>query len=243
MENQSNVVIERIKKLMALATHPSTNVNEAAQAAARAQELLFRHKLSMADVEIETGVREGVGILNVDEETELQLKWKMSLMNAVAHGGYCKLVISRPFGDNGKRFARFSIIGKPSDAQTVSYMYSFLLNEINRLCDELAAGKGFAFRNSFRVGATTAIYQRLADQRAAQERPAMNVTETALVIVKRGDAEIATFMAKKYGGKLKDSRGPRSSVASGFEAGRAAGRAMSLGGGKGLGASSKKLTA
>src|SRR3712207_287418 len=45
-------VVERIKKLLALTS--SQNPNEAALAASKAQELLFRHNLSMAMVEAAT---------------------------------------------------------------------------------------------------------------------------------------------------------------------------------------------
>ena len=46
-----NRIVDRVKKLLALST--SANPHEAALAAAKAQELLFRHNLSMAMVEAE----------------------------------------------------------------------------------------------------------------------------------------------------------------------------------------------
>lgn len=235
-----NRVLEKVRKLLALA-NSNANVNEAAAAAARAQELLFQHKLSMADIEISGGEVEAVGKLNVDEETALQLKWKQQLMGALALGCYCKVITAQARGANGQKIARMILVGKPADTQTVAYLYEYARKEIDRLCAIQTAGLGFAFANSFRLGACSAIWDAMKAKRAEQEKPAANTSETALVLIKRGDAEIEKFIAKSFS-NLRKGPAVRASRVDAFGAGVEAGRSIDLNGGhKALGAESKRL--
>lgn len=218
-------IIEKVQKLLTLAER-NTNVNEAAAATAKAQELLFQHKLSMADIELKTGDAEGVGQLNIDEEVANQLKWKHSLIAGLAYGCYCKSITGRLRDESGKRFSRMIVIGKPADAQTVAYLYEYARNEIDRLAGIMCAGRGFAYANSFRLGAAAAIGTTMWLKRQQQMRP---TTETALVI-RRGDDEIDAYIAGAFS-KVKDGTKPKLSRPDAFSSGVAAGRSINLGGG------------
>src|ERR1700760_4954522 len=79
-------VVDRVRKLLALAQ--SSNVNEAATAALRARELMEQHRLEEGDIAISSGgavPREDV----VEEELQPRggsrvLKWKTQLAAALA---------------------------------------------------------------------------------------------------------------------------------------------------------------
>jgi hypothetical protein len=238
-----NPVIDKIKKLFALAAHPSTNVNEAAAAAGRAQALLFANKLSMAEIEVNGGKpAEAVGQLNLDARGKAHIKWKASLMSAVGRGCYCKVIQSVGLrNDKGETICRLMIIGKPSDAQTVQYLYTYLVSEIERLCASLCWGMGATYENSFRLGAVAAIYQRFTEQRTEQERANAPVG-SALAVIKNSDNEIKAFVAEKFGRLGKVARA-RVSNGDGYGAGVRAGRDVNLGGNKRLGAAPGRIEA
>lgn len=218
-------IIEKVQKLLTLAER-NTNVNEAAAATAKAQELLFQHKLSMADIELKTGDAEAVCRLDIDEESGRRLKWKESLIAGLAHGCYCKAITAMSFNDTGKRTSRMIIIGKPSDTQTVAYLYCYATGEIDRLAAILCRGRGLAYANSFRLGAAAAISATMLMKRRQQSR---TTTEGALVI-RRGDEEIDAFVAEAFG-KVGNGTRPTLSNPDGFTSGVEAGRSINLGGG------------
>jgi hypothetical protein len=239
MTTETNPIIAKIQKLMALANHASTNVNEAATAAARAQALLFEHKISMIDLEASTGTApERVGQLNVDGKGKGLVAWQSQLMNAIAYGFYCRLVTTKVVVD-GKLVSRMCVIGKPSDTQTVAYMFSYLKNEIDRLCDIDGKNMGGLFRNSFRFGAVAELQRRMKEQRMKQE--AGTVTGTALAIIKSGDADLAAYVKSQWSRVTSSKANVKVTRRDAYQAGATAARDIHLGTGPALGAGAKQL--
>lgn len=71
-------LVERIKKLLALSE--SSNENEAAIAAQKAQELLVLHNLELSDLsESDNEIKE----VNIEESSKIS-NWKLSLADGVA---------------------------------------------------------------------------------------------------------------------------------------------------------------
>lgn len=229
-------IIEKVRKLLEIATHPATNVNEAATAATRAQELLFKHKLSLADIELESGEKtEEVSRDAVDQEGSRHSEWRNTVMSGLAHGLFCRSILSYGRNADGERVARTILVGKPSDIQTLKYLYGYCCNEINRLCSEQASGRGTRYANSFRLGAAMAIYQAMQAKRKEQEH-AEGVKETALAIIKRDDEGNAAYVKANFKTTHVAYRGPSDGE------GKKAGATINLnGGGRGLGAPAKQL--
>lgn len=237
-------IVAKIQKMLEIATNPSTNVNEAAVAAARAQELMFKHKLSLAEIELESGEApvEKVGRDFVDSEGSRHFEWRSTLLSGLAYGFYCRTILSYFKNAEGERQARTILVGKPSDTQTLKYLFSYCCNEINRLCAEQGAGRGARYANSFRIGAAHAIWNAMRDKRKAQEQ-AEGVQETALVIIKRNDQENDAYVKANFKTYHESYRGP--SHGEGYRDGTKAGATINLnGGGKSLGAhhDQKQLT-
>jgi hypothetical protein len=151
------------------------------------------------------------------------------------------------------------IIGRPSDASTVRYLFSYVVREIDRLTKEesnLRGNPGRTWCNNFRLGAVHEINRRL-EEAAREARAAMKKeaddgdtmgTGTALVLVNNAIAKLddRTAAVEDYG-KRKLRLRSGSSSHSRYDAGaRAAGKRagasidLSNGGRRGLGSGNRK---
>lgn len=222
MTQEQETILSKIRKLLTLAKDKAATPGEAAAAAARAQALLFEHKLSLVDVESKTGEKEAYG----KEDTKLggaknMMKWRQTLMFAVARYNFCRAI---SLGSSGV----MSLIGKPTDVEFVKWLYGYLVEEIDRLA-RLYATAHAAPNNrepmirQFAVGAVGVIRQRLAEQRQKDEVATQQ--STALVLVT--DAAVKAAVAKWFP-KLSSVAGAKAAVNSAFHAGRAAAQKMSL---------------
>jgi len=243
--------LDKIRKLLRLSK--SANEHEAANAAARAAELMAQHELSEAELRVTDGdvKAEPIGDEKIDGETHKSASnWKGVVANGLAKSMGCRM-----YWTGGA----IKIFGRTSNIQAVSYTYQYLIAEIERLCDERwATVKGQtwdhpkAWRMGFRLGASQTVYSRLvqqAVQKEAQQKVASKMFELAgaasvqsqaLVLVKRDELEVINaYKAKSKGFKSKGYASTKS--ASGYHEGRAAGEGISLGGGKGLKGATRAL--
>jgi hypothetical protein len=176
-------IVERIKKLLALSS--SQNPHEAALAAAKAQELLFRHNLSMSMVEaaLEGG---SSGYVSDRFDSGGWMQWRLRLLSAVARNNFCRGVSYQGTRDVG-------IVGEPHNVTVVKHLYAFLVREVLRLADlEVKEQHGLdeeesrAWKRSFYLGAVRTIAQRLATQRQRD----ISADPQAAALVVRKDQEL-----------------------------------------------------
>lgn len=158
-----NRIVDRVKKLLALST--SANPHEAALAAAKAQELLFRHNLSLATVEAELLDGKGSAYVSDRFDSGGWMDWRRRLLASVARNNFCRGVSYQGTRDVG-------IVGEPHNVIVVKHLYAFLVREIMRLADleaveqpALTADDARAWKRSFYQGAVRTIASRLAEQR------------------------------------------------------------------------------
>lgn len=125
-------VIERIRKLLALAGN-NPNEHEAASAAARAQELMLQHDLTMESVSTKVDRRTaGIG---KSEKTVLREKgkpggWKVALFACIGQTSGCWVYTT----EGGKWYdATGYLIGRAQDVEMAHYLYDFLVRELERL--------------------------------------------------------------------------------------------------------------
>ncbi len=211
----SGSVIEKVRKLRALAE--SANVHEAAAAAAAAERLIQEHNLSEAalhvDNEDEPVTYEGVAEMGPTIAT-----WQSNLLHYLQRAYQC-CGFYKPVW-TGKRSHRFVAYGRPQDLDTLKYQFAFFTAEITRLCAAAAKGKGRTFANSFRLGAAQAIGDALYEARKVARTTA---TSTALVVVDRR-AELSKNRRDHDVPDLKSSRPSSYRVdGDGFAAGKRAG--------------------
>jgi len=205
-------VLAKIRKLLKLAADPA-NAYEAALAAERAQELLFRHKLEMADVSDDPLS----DVVEVDRPY-IFVPWRKMLAAVLAKYNFCRL-LEWPGG--------MKFIGTKPDVETVLYLYAYLSRTIFRLSRE-----GWAARvadltdpllgrhpalledraeqewlESFRIGAVEVIGLRLQKQRDTQDAlaryDARKSNEPGLVkatsALQAWDGMLSRYIHDKYG--------------------------------------------
>ena len=215
--NQTNErILEKVRRLLALSK--SSNPHEAAAAAAKAQELLTRHKLAMADVPDKD--REEYTRRFLDTANSAQ--WISSLVNMVGRAHYCRVVSHR----NGI----YAFIGRPSDIKIALYVYAYLAREIIRLADD--AWKDFdgyarsprEWKTAFHHGAVKGVGDAFDAQR--REHEAQPDTRSLIIV---SDKALAEAKGRYYPqGTIAGRRVQRFDNAEAFQVGYRAGRDISI---------------
>jgi len=221
-------ILDKVRKLRAMAAD-NANVNEAALAAAKAQELIERHRLAEADL----CAVDDVDIIQdvLEEEQGCSFRhWKISLAGALASANNCRLFVTKGKRGGGYRAtvnAQLKLVGSPPNIAATRYLFQALSRDIERLCKEAikrGEGAGKSWANSFRIGAVATLKQRLKE---AKENARVGATSTAIIKVDNELNLVAAWMKENI--DLK--RGTQHSVAldhGGYCSGQQAGRRMNL---------------
>jgi len=238
-----DTLISKVQKLLRLST--SSNANEAALAAAKAQELIDQHNLSAAMLALDSA--EPVDtfdepILDFEKDgapldsQKTQQTWRARLASTVARLNGCRIYLYG--GDIG-------LVGRPTDAEIVRYLYGYLTRETERLTTTSGKGMGTSWRNNFRLGIVDAVTTKLHEMHRAWESTTRAVARAdsgmALVRVdralaqidKRGESVEAWIKANMKLRKISSQRVQH--VSSARSMGRQAGESIKIGGAKSRG--------
>jgi hypothetical protein len=154
-------VVERIKKLLALAKDAGASENEASVAAAKAAEIMEEYGLTMMAVESSGG--EGEGRDKTAFKNDLRWHFYEHLMKAVAESCFCYLEVERLVKE--KRF-HFTLIGRQSAVVSATVLYEYLKTTIHKLGRE-AKREGMT-ELLFCAGASERITERLHDRHVSR---------------------------------------------------------------------------
>jgi hypothetical protein len=204
-------ILAKIKKLLLLAQ--SSNEHEAALAAARAQELIDFHKLSLAEIDAKLFEAENpVDICELSEDLDIGRyrltwrSWKARLLREVARLNGCRLL----WGCLSKREGKLvwlprrvmMIVGRESDRQVVEYLATYLMREIERLAKiafEKVHGTGNCrelpnWTTSFGFGAAKTVLERMMHERtqSTTTHPQMQA------VVLRDDLAVAEYLRAHF---------------------------------------------
>jgi Protein of unknown function (DUF2786) len=196
-------ILDRVKKLLALST--SSNVNEAANAAAAAQRLMLEHRLTEADV---SDTQEGQMFELSMGAVGFASRWKFVLVTAVARSFFCEAVGLRV----GHR-RKVRIVGRKEDVEIAARVFRYLHFEINRLAkieieaidwgvrDVLFGSLGLEseqdpekYLESFRRGAVAAV---IAKFRSGEEDFVASDSRS-LVISRRDRDRVREYVGAKF---------------------------------------------
>jgi hypothetical protein len=237
--------IAKAVKLLRLAQ--SDNPNEAALAAARAQDIMTRYKLTGLSADLDTTKAEpDEPIVNCYEPIEAKQgsTWIVRLIVALAEANQCK-----PY----KMHSATHVVGRPSDVETVRYLYSWLKLEVNRLATVHGRGYTAVWKNNFRLGVVDTIVTKIRESKKATAAAvvaeaanpgAIVLVQNALAKLEQRSAAVEKWMqdnmkmrqGRRYSGGQSD-HGARA-------AGQKAGESINLNGGhKPLTSAAKKLNA
>lgn len=212
-------VIDLIRKCLALTTSP--NPGEAANATAKVQELLFKHKLTMADIDIkeEGPVQDDALDLNPQRH---EGKWRAQLSYTLAKYNFCSMILAW----HGKTAY---IVGTKDDIEVVQEIYHWVVEQ--PIEEEKTAWKTLphfdrrkTFRRSFFTAAVNSITGRLYEQ--WQSLRSESQASTALVV--SNEEALKSFIDEHYGELRKGRRAGSYGSVSGYYAGREAGSRVSL---------------
>jgi hypothetical protein len=247
----SNAVLDKVRKLLKLA-QANTNPHEAASAAARAQQLIDEHNLTHMLLQMDgtEPAEQEEDIFDFKQKdaplyTGKKLdRWRVYLAMHISDANSCRIYIMP-----GRSI---EIVGRPSDAETVRYLYAWLSHETVRLSEDHGAGCGVTWKNNFRLGVVDTLGRKLRESRrefVQAQRDAVSVSTTALVRVNTALAKIEergksvkTWMDTnmKLGGSWR-THNPKSDHGA-RSRGQEAGKSINLGGAKGaIGGGAKRL--
>jgi hypothetical protein len=182
-------IIELIRRCLALST--SSNENEAAVAAAKAQELLFKYNISIAEI----GPKEDKLGVTQDGSSSVQTyfgKWRQFLAASVCKYNWCRAIVQ---GNN------LIVIGLPYNVEAAKEIYEWLSEQIFyanlNFCKTYKGHEDItkhAFQVGFYSGATATICRRLKEQWEESSRQA--VGSTALIL--RNDAVLEDYINEVF---------------------------------------------
>lgn len=220
----NNKVQEKLRKLIEhqKSAEAIGNIHEAAAFAAKLQELLDKHNLSMSDIDMR---EQDKTMGRTDSKVSLRFTWKQFLMTAVAETNGCRL-----FMDYKKNAI---LIGTEPDRLVVLDLFDYfsdlgdaLLTVYRKEHRALYGTIGGNFNKSFLYGYQYALGERL--RRAHRESIENAQQSTALVFIGNKLAKADQFArdnmqwrnGKKKNLDIKDWGG--------FDAGRRAGNSVAL---------------
>ena len=154
---QQEKITERVRKLLELSK--SANVNEAGNAAGAAQELMSKHAITEAMLDVgpdQDQADEDIAVDSLHTHDSRNLPtWKGHLGVGICDVNQCECF---------RTGNTLRIIGRPSDAASVRYLFSYVAREIDRLSKEESALRGSPGRtwaNNFKLGAVSEVSKRL----------------------------------------------------------------------------------
>jgi len=217
-------IVEKIKKLLALAE--SSNANEAALAASRAQELMVKYAIEEAALAPEQRTIEPIGTEVITTDYKLMPIWHALLAYVLAPSFFC-----RSFYHKGGKYAKASIyiVGTPTDRAACIATYNVLKHDIEKMAAiEWAkvpaefAVHGRRWKTAFYDGVCTTIRIRLGDSIKAL---AADNAGTAIVLANKQKA-VDDYTNENH--NLTSGGAARKIDASGYVAGVKAGHALNL---------------
>ncbi len=232
-------LLDRVRKLLALAGSP--NVHEAAAAAARAQSLIQTHRLQalldaerLADPQIDPDPITDGRDAPLEQGRRLR-KWKIYLATRLAQVNGC-IAYTAPVG----REQQLLLAGRAADRAAVVELWQWLVHRIE-LCSATEASRlaaeepeagtpDRAWHEAFRVGAAEVVARRLeqvGEQVRDQARASLGTAALARVepALAARQAAVDTFADQNL--RLKRGRSLRVD-ADAYRRGRAAGARLAL---------------
>jgi hypothetical protein len=168
-------LIERIRKLLALANSP--NENEAAAAMEKAQSLLAEHNLNMDEVAEKNATGPKV---TVDSELKSHSRpWRRQLGTALAKLYFCDYFFSftyetRKNGFGYQRWDKHNFVGAPHNVAVAKMMFDYLTKTVERLATESAkrvpAKERSRYVNAFQHGCAGRLRVRIWERYEAARK-------------------------------------------------------------------------
>lgn len=225
MAKDTAALLDRVRKLLALATSP--NVHEAALAAARAQALIEQHRLDgLLAAEAELAAELAADPITDGRDAPLERgrrirKWKSALASGLAEANGCVAYTAAVGGET-----HLLLAGRAADREAVAAIWEWLVRRIEWLSATAGPGQPREWHEAFRIGAAESVCERLAAA-VVDTRAALGTVALARVEPLQAERAAAVDAYARTQLRLKSGRALRVD-AEALERGRAAGARMPL---------------
>ena len=200
-----NPILEKVKKLLALANNAGASEGERDNALRMAHGLLAKHNLDMADLQVHLQVEGREDCINAT----FGMTWCRQISNSIAKLFFCRYYFGKKI--NGTKIEHH-FVGKTSNAGTAALMSEYVISSILAECRKKWKYNLAPESRSFASGAARVIAERVIDM-IAEAKPEGS-TSTSLVIVALYKTEIEANEAflKKAGTSLLPGKARKSHV-------------------------------
>lgn len=215
-------VLDRVKKMLALANDAGASEGERDNAMRMAHATLAKYNLSMAEAETHEGTAAEKRILG-----SLKIKsapWQRTIAHGVAQLFFCEFFFYS---------TSFVFVGRESNSITASELTKYLLRSVESEGNAYQRRMGPGTIRSFCKGAANRIYWRCDELRKAADKmegtPASNGTALVLASVYDREKQQNELMLENMGIKLRTKKtGQRDSDWSAYNSGREYGDKVGL---------------
>lgn len=239
-DQAQSAIMERLKKMLALAENAGATEDEASNAANMAAALALKYGIDLEQLQRTTHQpRAGFEYVVIHTDKGGFEQWLMNLI-----GGVCAIHGNRTFFQGNARIGvtQYCAILRKDMVPVVTATMDYLVKAVLRMNTEAVKGRNLsqperaAFRKAFRIACSARIRQRMHDrlrEMMQNDDAAKQATgSTALVVLNHIEAEVKemTTWMEDQGFRFKESksRGPRHLDAAGYAAGKAAGDRVGL---------------
>lgn len=201
--NQQPDIVEKVRKLLALST--SSNIHEAANAAAVANKYITQYRLKEEDY-AQQQVEPTTNEIVFDDPDPIYVSarvipWKMQLACILAQHYGCAIWNDKKYnvGDNKRSVSRYRLIGRPTDVSFVRAMFDWLVQGISQYSEAECRGRGHATANSYCLGAVRGIHNLFQEARDnVVAKAALAGRSTSIVRLNNREQEAQQYLATKY---------------------------------------------
>lgn len=197
--------IEKAKKLLRLGE--SDNAHESAAAIARAQVLLEKFEMEVADLDLMEDDEIANTWMDTNPNGKQRLyRWRVHLVSAIARANGCEAFTA------GKHVC---FVGRRQDAAAAIAIYREVAAEVERITSSYCQGLGVGTHNSFKMGMVgTITYEVHMAREELKRQMEGHVSERALTVVdtRAADAkkkmyeDVPNLKEMKYQGHISDRR-------------------------------------
>lgn len=237
---QQEALIEKLQKLRAKAEDANISEEEAALYAAKVAELLQKHNLSEAALDIKVEEQEEITEDRM-HNGKTNDPWAQSMASAVAELYFCTIYLRT---QGYPRKVAVCFVGKPHNIEVAKSMTDYLIKTIGRLANTYAnspaAREDFRWtftraRNGFERGAgmrmASRIWKMVREQRDGQQQRSNNGNPANLPALYADEGKLVQLWLKEQVPNLRAGRGRGADTSGGHAArGRAAAEGISMNG-------------
>jgi len=196
-------VLNRIRKLLAVAEHPNTSATEAETYLAQAMALMAKYGVERALLADDGRAADTVDVSEIELRGPYIVE-KGVLLNVIATAMRCRVVTSRRYGAAEGRYHRLArVLGFGADRERVTMLFASLVVQMFAALARTPVPPGVAtvtFRKAFCHGYTVRIRERLAaaERRAAQEADAAPAGCSAELVLRDRERQVEAEFARRF---------------------------------------------